>query len=103
VGRLDELASVLQSFAVKELRERNEMLASRRLASLETYHRNRLAKLDTDIQDATNERILRMKRSERERAQRDYERKLADIEGHRDADIISRRIAAGILEVRSAD
>jgi hypothetical protein len=103
IGRLDELAHIMQSVEVKDLRERNEFLASRQLASLETYQRNRLRRLDLDIQGATNERILRMKRSERERAQRDYERKRAGIESHRDADIITRRIAAGVLEVRSAD
>ena len=85
------------------LDETNGTLIGRKLAGVEAYHRNRLARVQTQIAQATNERIIRMHEAERVRVERDYQRKRIEIESHRDADIISQRIAAGILEVRHAE
>ena len=98
---LDEEANQLRLTALKELRDRNEILISRKSASLDAYHRNRLRRVQVEIDYTTDDRILRMKESEKERIKRDYDIKLQDIESKRAADIITKRIAAGILEVRN--
>lgn len=82
------------------LRERNENLVARRLASIETSFRGRSARVGADLAGATDERIMRMKRGELARITDNYQRQRATIEGRRVADIYTTRIAAGILEVR---
>jgi ATP-dependent helicase HepA len=101
--QLDEEAHRLRMQELDELNETNGILIGRKLAGVEAYHRNRLARIGNEIAQATNERILRMREAERDRIERDYERKRTEIASHRDADIISQRIAAGILEVRRAE
>ncbi len=58
-----------------------------------------IAQLDGVLASSTNERIARMKKSERERREREHARRRAELDGRRDADIVSERIAVGILEV----
>jgi hypothetical protein len=41
-----------------------------------------------------------MKESERSRIQRDYESKRSDLENRREADIITQRVAVGILIIK---
>lgn len=84
------------------LRERNENMVARRLASLEASFRSRSARAGADLAGATDERIRRMKRGELARITDNYQRQRAIIEGRRMADIYTTRIAAGILEVRHA-
>ena len=43
-----------------------------------------------------------MKRSERERREREHARRRAELDRRRDADIVSERIAVGVLEVSHA-
>ncbi|MDQ6602643.1 MAG: DEAD/DEAH box helicase [Chloroflexota bacterium] len=102
-AQLDEEAHRLRMAELAGLDETNGTLIGRKLAGVEAYHRNRLARVQTQIAQATNERIIRMHEAERVRVERDYQRKRIEIESHRDADIISQRIAAGILEVRHAE
>jgi hypothetical protein len=98
--RLDEEADRLRLAALDELQERNSALVARKRASLDTYYHNRLQRVQMDSQRASDERIIRMREAERGRIERDYGRKCQEIDERRDADIISRRLAAGILEVR---
>jgi hypothetical protein len=102
LNALDEQTQHAHDIALSELRTRNELLVARRLASLETYHHNRLTRLQTEIVASSNERITRMKTSERARIEHDYEAKRQEIEQRRNADIIRERIAVGILEVTHA-
>jgi ATP-dependent helicase HepA len=85
--------------ALTELRVRNEQLVTRKLASLDAYQQNRLARIEKELSAAREERIIRMKTSEKARAERDHLARRQEIEARRNADIIRDRIAIGILEV----
>ena len=74
-------------------------LIARKLASFDAYHRSRLKRIELELASNTDERIRIMKTAERNRAESDYEGKRQAIESRRSADILSQRIAAGILEV----
>jgi len=100
--RLEEEAHDQRRRELGELRERNALLVTRRLVSLDTYYKNRLQRVTEERVSATNQRIMRMKDAERARIFGDYQMKRGQINGRREADIISERIAAGILEVRGA-
>jgi hypothetical protein len=99
IGALEEVARNAYVEARAQLREHNEKLVERKLASLEAYHRNRLQRVDADLAATTDLRIARMKEAERARIERDYERRRTEIESRRDADIVSQRVAAEILQV----
>ena len=99
ITELDEEAHRQRETALQELRSRNETLITRKLASLDAYHRSRLKRIELELASNTDERIRIMKTAERNRAESDYEGKRQAIESRRSADILSQRIAAGILEV----
>ena len=99
ITELDEEAHRQRENALQELRTRNEILITRKLASLDAYHRNRLKRIEMELASNPDERIQIMKTAERNRAESDYEGKRQAIEKRRSADILSQRIAAGILEV----
>lgn len=86
-----------------KLRDANETLVVRKLASLDAHYRSRLARVQAERSAATDPRIARMKEAEQARIERDYEQKRKVIESRRDADIISQRVAAGILEIRHGE
>lgn len=86
---------------VEKLKETNYQLADQRIASLERYYQRRLARVTEELDLAVNERIRRMKESERDRIQREWERKRQEIEERKKADIISQRVAYGIMVVKS--
>lgn len=102
LNALDEQTQREHDSALGELRTRNELLVRRRLTSLETYHQNRLTRVQAEITASSNERITRMKTSEYARIKHDYEAKRQEIEHRRNADIVRERIAVGILEVTHA-
>lgn len=97
---IDEKAHQLRLQELKELKHRNEMLFARKVGSLEAFHRNRLSRVEAELAQAREERILRMKNAEKDRIERDYERKLQELDNKRNADIVTRRLAAGVLEVK---
>ncbi len=99
ITELDEEAHRQRENALQELRTRNEMIITRKLASLDSYHRSRLKRIEMELASNPDERIQIMKTAERNRAASDYEGKRQAIEKRRSADILSQRIAAGILEV----
>jgi len=85
---------------VENLIEINNQLAKRQLASLNMYYQRRVARVSEEIKSATNERIRRMKESEHDRIHREWENKQQKIEERKSADIISQRVAYGIIEVK---
>ncbi len=97
--RLNEQAYRLQQDALQQLQEQNDNLAARKLASLVTYYKKRLQSVENEIKQANEKRILRMKKAERARIRSDHSQKYREIESRRQADIVSQRIAVGILEV----
>jgi len=97
---LDEEAYRSRLAALDELRERNDALVARKLASLDAYYRNRLDRVSTELAKATETRIIRMREAERDRIERDYKDKRREIAERQVADIVSRRVAAGILVIR---
>jgi len=97
---LDDESYKSRLTALDELRERNDALVARKLASLDAYHRNRLDRVSTELTKATEDRIIRMREAERDRIERDYKEKRADIAERQVTDIVSRRVAGGILTIR---
>ena len=73
-----------------------------RLASLDLFYRGLLAQLDSVLSASTDPKIIRMKTSERDRHRHEHRRRRAELERRRDADIVSTRIAMGVVEVRDA-
>ena len=86
---------------VEKLREINYQLAGQRLASLNRYYQRRIARVEEELKSATDDRIRRMKTSEKERIQREWEMKKHEIEERKKADIISRKVAYGVMEVKT--
>ncbi len=97
VQQLEEAAHQCRLAALQDLQERNNSLLNRQIVSLDGYYQNRLTRVETELNQAKDERIIRMRESERSRIQRDYETKKRDLENRREADIVSQRVAGGIL------
>ena len=83
-----------------ELQERHDTLLARKRGGLEVYPRNRMQRAQSWRDHATNELIVRMKESELARIQHEYETTRRDLEQRRNADILSHRVAAGVLLVQ---
>jgi ATP-dependent helicase HepA len=96
---LDENAYQQRQRAIAELRARNELLVQRQLASLETYYKSRLKRIETELSNAQDSRIQTMKIAERNRAEGDFLQRRKEIERRRNADILTQRIASGTLEI----
>lgn len=99
IDTVEEVANKERLEAVRLLNQRNEHLLARRLATLEGYYRNQLARVAEELKQSTNERRQRMKQSEKSRIESDFERKKTEMEQKRDSDIVSERIAMGILQI----
>jgi superfamily II DNA or RNA helicase len=96
---LDERIHRERDAALSALAVHNARLVELKLASLDVYHRNRLARIQAELANAGEERIRRMKTAELARADREHVVRRAEIEHRRQADIIRERVAIGILEV----
>lgn len=94
-------AAIIQEHtnAVSSLRERNAILIDRRMASLRAYYSRRLERVESDIANVTDERIQRMRRSERDRVLQERDRRINELEHRREADITTKRIAMFFLRV----
>ncbi len=99
IAGLDECIHRERDIALATLTAHNARLVELKLASLDAYHRNRLARIQTELANAREDRIRRMKTAELARAERDHVARRAEIERRRQADIIRERVAVGILEV----
>ena len=80
-----------------ELRQRNELLVERQLASLDAYIRGRLEQIDRELELVSEDRVVRMKQSERARVEGDYLGRRAELVERREAEILATRLAAGVL------
>ena len=96
---LEEHIYEKRSSEADNLRSENHQLVERTLASLDQYFRQRLEGVERDLASATDERIRRMKVSEKDRIEHEWQHKQQEIEKGRQADIVSQRVAYGILEV----
>jgi len=87
--------------ATAEHREDNRQLVGVRIQSLTASFRARKAMLEEQIARATNEKIDIMKRAELERAQADFDRRIAELTRAADAgDIRSTPMVFGVIDVR---
>lgn len=85
---------------LEELKQINSYEINHRLSSLDRYYERRLARISDALNTMTDKRILRMKEAEKNRVVREWEYKKQEIEEKKKTDIISRRVAFGILEIR---
>ncbi len=97
---VDEYANRMRLQQVEQLRIRNDYLLDQQLASLRLYNENRLTLVGRELAESTNERIVRMKRAEKNRIERDYDEKRREIEKKRNCDILTNRIAIGLVLVK---
>lgn len=97
---LEESIYSMRSIENEKLIATNLKLAEQQIASIDRYYQRRMLKIYEDLSIITDERIKRMKESERERIQREWEHKKKQIEDKQKADIIIQRIAYGIMEVK---
>jgi len=102
----DEDWRLLETQAEKELEgelarlgKENEVLVSQHLAALEAYYPARLARLADEAAAQKDPRIVRMKQAELRRLGSEFEERKVEVESRRRADIVSQRVAAGVLEV----
>jgi ATP-dependent helicase HepA len=87
--------------AAAEHAEDNRQLVGVRIQSLTASYRARKALLEEQIARATNERIGVMKRAELERAQADFDRRIAELTVAADGgDIRATPAVFGVIEVR---
>ena len=87
-----------------EAREKHKQwtyqIAQYRRESLNTSHRARIALLNDQLSQATNEKIRRMRQSQISAAEADYSRRIQDLEiAVERADITAQPVAYGILKV----
>lgn len=83
--------------------ERNQRLVEYRLESLKTSHRARLAMLEERVNQATEDRIRRMKLAQVITAESDFERKCKELEeAKKSADLQAEPIAHGVIVLRRA-
>ena len=102
IEELDSLSDTGRRGAISDLEASNERLLARKLASLETFHENRRRRVSAELEAATEPRIIRMRTSELSRVQEDFEQRKAALERARQVEVVSRRVAAGLLEVTGA-
>ncbi|MFZ4829067.1 MAG: hypothetical protein ACOYLB_17085, partial [Phototrophicaceae bacterium] len=89
--------------AVSSLKEKNAVLIDRRMASLRAYYSRRLERVESDIANVSNDRIQRMRRSERDRVLQERDRRINELEQRREADITTKRIAMFFLKVEESN
>jgi len=98
---LDAQHHELWSEARAKHQQQTQELAAYRRESLSTSHRARLALLQEQLEQADNENIQRMRRSQITSAEADYERRTQELdEAMERADIITEPVAYGVMEVK---
>jgi superfamily II DNA or RNA helicase len=102
IQQLEETVHQYRLDELDKLRDKNKTLLNRKIVSLDAYYKNRIQRVENERNQAKEERIIRMKESERWRIERDYASKRSDLENRREADIITQRVAVGILLVQGA-
>ncbi|MEW2329429.1 SNF2-related protein [Micromonospora chersina] len=85
--------------AVGEAHALNQVLLARRTASLEAHHQRGLRRIDERLSNETEPRMRTMLTAQRARAVRTFARRREQLEERRRVDIISQRIAEGVLTI----
>ena len=99
--QLDARHYELWAEAHEKHRQRMQELVAYRRESLSTSHRARIRLLEDQLEEAHNENIRRMRRSQLATAEADYARRMQELEGVADrADIIAEPVAYGILDIK---
>ena len=97
---LDTQHHALWSEAQAQHQQRTRELVAYRRESLSTSHQARLALLQEQLAQASEEKLQRMRRSQMDAAQADYERRVQELDRAMErADIIAEPVAYGVLEV----
>ena len=100
---LDAQHHALWSEARTQHQQRTQELAAYRSESLSTSHRARLALLQEQLNQASDEKLQRMRRSQIGAAQADYERRVQELDRAMErADIIAEPVAYGVLVTEGA-
>lgn len=97
---LDAQHYKLWSEARAKHRRRTQELAEYRRESLATSHRARIALLEEQLKQASNEKIQKMRQSQIAAAEADYARRIQDLDiAMERADITAGTVAYGVLTV----
>ncbi|MBA9004153.1 SNF2-related protein [Thermomonospora cellulosilytica] len=99
---LDAMSDARRRVEIQRLQASNDRLLDRRLASLDSFHENRHRRVKAELEVATEPRIARMKKSELAGIEADHQRRRTELERARRVEILSRRVAIGLLEVTGA-
>ena len=95
---LDAQHHALWSEARAQHQQRTRELAAYRRESLSTSHQARLALLQEQLNQTSDEKLQRMRRSQIDAAQADYERRIQELNRAMErADIIAEPVAYGVL------
>jgi superfamily II DNA or RNA helicase len=104
LNQLDSHHYQLWAAAQRRHKEQTQELAQFRRESLATSHRARLALLNEQLSQATDDRIQRMRSSQITVAEADYARRIQEIDmGVERADITAQAVAFGILQIKRRD
>ncbi|MCK6580971.1 MAG: DEAD/DEAH box helicase [Anaerolineae bacterium] len=98
---IDEYLYQMRQSDLSELQIRNRKLLARRLGSLDSYYQRRKDRVHADLEQATEPRIQRMKKSELQRVEHEYAARRKEIEARGNADIITKRIALAVLTIEA--
>lgn len=102
-NKLDEVIMDHRQLLLKKHIERNDFIVDQKIAGLEVWYQTRCQRIDAEIPLISEERIRRMKEAERTNIEKDFQQRKKELENKKVADITTRRIAAGILEVQHAE
>ncbi len=97
---LDAQHHQLWSEALSKHRRETQELAAYRRESLSTSHQARIALLEEQLEQASNENIQRMRQSQIAAAEADYKRRTQELDSAMEkADIIAEPVAYGVLNI----
>ena len=101
LDELDTQHHELWSEAREKHQQRTQELAAYRRESLSTSHRARIALLEEQLKQASDEKLQRMRRSQIEAAEADYTRRIQDLDGAMErADVVAELVAYGTLVLK---
>ncbi|MCQ1538289.1 hypothetical protein FTO68_04705 [Methanocalculus taiwanensis] len=100
LNTLEEIAHDYRIEELEKIRVRNNQLIEQRLSKLTSYYERRILSTQDDLSRIANEKIRRMKKSMLERLERELKRKTEQLELKKVADILSQRIAHGVLVIK---
>jgi len=85
---------------LETLRERNNQIIDMKISKLSAYYQRRISSIHEEVDKISNEKIRKMKISMQNRLEREFKEKTENLERRKIADILSQRIAHGILVIQ---